>query len=211
MNWAKEAVAAAWNWLKTTISNVVSGIIDWVKNTWSGLKDMLSGPIETARGIISGIFDKIKAIAQGAWDAIQSGVSAVSGFIKGILNAIIDGVNAVIGGINILINGANKLPGPDLPTISKIPHLAKGGIVGAIPGGTLAVVAEGGRPERIEPLDRDGLSKRDKAMLDKLNSGGVGEIRVFIGDTELTNLVRKVQIDQEVRVARQLMGGRVLA
>ena len=39
-------------------------------------------------------------------------------------------------------------------------------------GGTVATIAEAGRPERIEPLDPDGLSKRDKAMINLLTKGG---------------------------------------
>jgi len=54
-----------------------------------------------------------------------------------------------------------------------IPRLAKGGTISPTPGGTLARIAEAGRPERVEPLDPDGLSKRDKAMI-ALLSGGPG-------------------------------------
>ena len=32
----------------------------------------------------------------------------------------------------------------------------------------LARIGEAGRPERVEPLDPDGLSKRDKAMIEML-------------------------------------------
>jgi hypothetical protein len=41
-------------------------------------------------------------------------------------------------------------------------------------GGTLAQIAEAGRPERVEPLDPDGLSKRDKAMIEMLSGGQQG-------------------------------------
>ena len=50
---------------------------------------------------------------------------------------------------------------------------AMGGTVFPKSGGVLATVAEAGRAERIEPLDPDGLSKRDKAMI-QLLSGGAG-------------------------------------
>jgi hypothetical protein len=38
----------------------------------------------------------------------------------------------------------------------KIPALADGGIVKASPGGTLALIGEGGRDEAVIPLDRMG-------------------------------------------------------
>jgi hypothetical protein len=40
-------------------------------------------------------------------------------------------------------------------------------------GGTIARIGEAGRPERVEPLDPNGLSKRDKAIIDRLSGGGV--------------------------------------
>lgn len=42
---------------------------------------------------------------------------------------------------------------------------AKGGVAPATDGGILSVIAEAGKAERIEPLDRDGFSKRDRAIL----------------------------------------------
>ena len=41
-------------------------------------------------------------------------------------------------------------------------------------GGTLAQIAEAGRPERVEPLDANGLSKRDYAMIGALRGAGGG-------------------------------------
>jgi hypothetical protein len=39
-------------------------------------------------------------------------------------------------------------------------------------GGTLAVIGEAGQSERVEPLDANGLSKRDKALISFM--GGTG-------------------------------------
>ena len=58
------------------------------------------------------------------------------------LNLIIDMVNAAISGINTMIKTINKVPGVSIPTIGKIPKLAKGGIVDAP---TIAMVGEAGR------------------------------------------------------------------
>jgi hypothetical protein len=175
---------------------------------WGQLTDLLRKPIQQASDFMKSIWDGIKNMAQGAWDAIKSGAGAVAGAIKGALNGVIGIVNTVIDGINTLIKGANSLPGPDLGLIPNVPRLARGGVIGARPGGTLALLAEAGRPERVEPLDSEGLSRRDRALISSLAMPG--DIRVFIGDTELTALIREVQIDREVQVSRQLMGGRVL-
>ena len=61
----------------------------------------------------------------------------------------------------------------------KILNMATGGTVLPSSGGTILRVAEAGRPERIEPLDRNGLSDRDKAMIEML-AGGMGGSKVNI-------------------------------
>lgn len=52
--------------------------------------------------------------------------------------------------------------------------MAKGGTVYPTPDGTIVRVAEAGKPERVEPLDPNGLSDRDKALIDHLTVGGGG-------------------------------------
>ena len=57
----------------------------------------------------------------------------------------------------------------DTPDIA---YLAKGGVVPATRGGMLSIIGEAGRSERVEPLDKQGLSTRDRAIISQL-SGGV--------------------------------------
>jgi len=45
---------------------------------------------------------------------------------------------------------------------------AKGGVVSPTDGGVLGLIAEAGHHERIEPLDTEGFSKRDRAILDMI-------------------------------------------
>jgi phage-related protein len=119
-------------------------------------------------------------------------------------------VNSVIGGINSAIDLANKLPGPDIPTIAKIPKLAKGGIAMPSVGGTLAIVAEAGRPERIEPLDSNGLSKRDHAILNVIANGGGGgtpNVNVYLGTGQLVPLIAEVVEEREDRLADRVLTG----
>ena len=59
------------------------------------------------------------------------------------------------------------------------------------------MIGEAGRPERVEPLDPDGLSKRDKAIISMLAGNGAGgaTINVYpsagMNERELANLVSK--------------------
>jgi SLT domain-containing protein len=48
--------------------------------------------------------------------------------------------------------------------------LADGGVVRATPGGINAVIAEGGRDERVTPLDRYGRSEAEVEMLTMMRS-----------------------------------------
>ena len=76
-----------------------------------------------------------------------------------------------------------------------IPRLAMGGIVQATPGGVLGVIGEAGRNERVEPLDPTGLSKRDRAIIDRLSGGRGTTINVYpsagMDERDLADLVSK--------------------
>ena len=93
-------------------------------------------------------------------------------------------------------------------------RLAKGGVVRATPGGVMSMLAEAGKHERVEPLDSQGLSARDRALINEMasrwNGGGGGStvVRVYIGDRELTDLVRTEIVTNEGSLARSLAYGR---
>lgn len=61
---------------------------------------------------------------------------------------------------------------PGLDTLKELRKrgvkLAKGGVARATDGGIMSVIAEAGKAERVEPLDSDGFSKRDRAILDAI-------------------------------------------
>jgi len=92
--------------------------------------------------------------------------------------------------------------------------LAKGGTVRATPGGVMSMLAEGGKHERVEPLDSQGLSTRDRALIAEMaakfggTGGGNTVVRVYIGDRELSDLVRYEVDDSNQRLARSLAVGR---
>jgi murein DD-endopeptidase MepM/ murein hydrolase activator NlpD len=64
--------------------------------------------------------------------------------------------------------------------------LAKGGVARATNGGVPAIIAEAGRDERVEPLDRDGMSKRDKAIIRAVSAaaGGKGSMTINVNNPE---------------------------
>lgn len=58
--------------------------------------------------------------------------------------------------------------------------MAKGGTVFPSKDGSIVRVAEAGKPERVEPLDPNGLSDRDKAMIEYLSGGAGGGITINV-------------------------------
>ena len=95
--------------------------------------------------------------------------------------------------------------------------LAKGGTVRATPGGVMALIGEGGRNERVEPLDARGLSARDHALITAMveqRTGGASAsaspilVKVYIGDREITEIVRYQVQEANSGLARDLTVGR---
>lgn len=207
------------------VLNALKGPWNWVKEQWGKLKDLLSGPISAAKDLIKAGFDlvlgflkipfnwlvenwnKIKGIMTGPIESIKSAFiglkDSVVGIFKSMINFLIRGWNSIqfrIPGFKIGPIGYDgftlKLP--------QIPELAAGGIVQPSYGGTLARIAEAGRAERIEPLDPDGLSKRDKAIIQLLAGNNSGGINVTVNpspgmdEVELASLVGR-QIAKQIR------------
>jgi phage-related protein len=208
-DWIYDKIMAVWTTVKgfwdTTIYPFVSGIVNAVKTRAGAIWDFISGTISgvwakvtgfftnTIYPFISGIGANIAKFAKGMWDGLKNGLESV-------VNFIIRGVNLIIKGINLLIRAANRVKiGSDIKEISEIlpVNFAKGGIVPATPGGMLARIGEAGRAERVEPLDPDGLSKRDKAMIQMLSGGAGGgtTINVYpsqgMNESELAEIVSR--------------------
>lgn len=136
-----------------------------------------------------GIFKLFKGDFDGAGKAFKDAFSSAFSFIKNLfkglvsliaapINLMIDGINRALGKFKITIPkwvpgiGGNQF---GFPMIPKIPlSFAEGGTVFPQAGGVIARVAEAGKAERIEPLDADGLSVRDRAIIAELSGGGGG-------------------------------------
>ena len=134
-------------------------------------------------------------------------MNGMIGYAEGFVNFFIDGLNAVIDKINAvrlpipeiargLFGGASEL-GFNIRKVGRValPRLAEGGIVKATAGGVLSVIGEAGRNERVEPLDRTGLSQRDRAIIDRLSGGRGTTINVYpsagMDERDLADLVSR--------------------
>jgi phage-related protein len=174
-----------------TLADVFADVIPFIVDIVKQLAKFLA-PILVEVGKFIG---EIAKQLPGMFKLFMEGFKKVIDFIRPIINSILGGiegfVNGIIDGLNFITSGINKLKFkiPDwIPFIGgneikfniapigkiKLPRLAQGGIVSPSRGGTIAQIAEAGRPERVEPLDPSGLSKRDRAMIEMLSgrSGG---------------------------------------
>jgi phage-related protein len=222
------AIQAIWNWIVSVwqaiwgfIQPILSAIGGFISGIWNGIVDGVSTALNAIWSVIKTVWDKITGFIRGAMDVISGIIGGVWDFIAGVGSAVLDGIkaavnfvidviNTIIHGINWAIDLANHLPGPDIPHIPDIPRLAKGGVVSPDGGGTLAMIAEAGKSERVEPLDANGLSARDLAMIDRLSGSGSGrgDTVIYIGTRELTELVDFVVEDRDARLANQITTGK---
>lgn len=192
------AVEAAW----TGLSAIVSGI-------WNGVKDAIVGPIEDAYGLVTGWIENIKGVVQGVIDWLGARVEDVKNAVSEAVSAA-NSTPTTVSGVEV---------GPGLSGLSgnyvgswgaALTALASGGLVTRP---TLALVGEAG-PERVTPLDADGLSTRDRvlistivnSMLGQVGQGGGGSttVQVRIGEREIDDYIARQVDDRNDVLARQV-------
>jgi phage-related protein len=161
------------------VGDFVVGIWDKIKKGFQKFLDFVKPGIDKILGFFENVFGKVESFFKGV-------MNTLIGFAEGFINFFIDGLNNIIGAINKLnipipapirgLFGGEKSLGFDIRPVNRIrlPRLAEGGLVKATNGGIAALIGEGGRNERIEPLDPSGLSKRDRALITQLSGGGNG-------------------------------------
>ena len=172
-------------------------------------KVVLVGSIKFAAGVIASFISTIISIGSafgGIANAVKTVFSAVISIVRGAINALGSLWNNTLGKIRITLPKVLGFGGGTIgfPTI---PSFADGGTIYPSAGGTIARVAEAGRPERIEPLDADGLSVRDKAMIKLLSNNANNKstaltVNVYpsqgMNESELASVVSR-QIASQLR------------
>ncbi len=153
--------------------------VDFIKGLWEGFTGFISDAITNVTNFFKDGWNKavevFKDVFGGITEFFKNLVNGWIGLVEKFINFFINGLNRMIGLANGGLGFLGDLIGKELaisliPNIT-IPRLAKGGIALPRAGGQMVTVAEAGRPERIEPLDRDGLSKRDRVLISELSGG----------------------------------------
>jgi hypothetical protein len=179
--------SAIWTWITDKLSTAYTNI----KNKFTEIIDF-----------VGTLKDKIAAKASNMWNGIKDSFKSAINFVIRKWNDLSFSVKVPNSIFGIPLPSAVAGKGFTLDT-PNIPELARGGIVPATPGGMIARIGEAGRPERVEPLDPSGMSRRDRALIDRMikaRGGRGGESIVFniypsqgMNEIELANMVsRKV-------------------
>ena len=123
---------------------VIRTIIEKVQ----AIGEIFGGVIKIFQG---DFIEGFKMIASGAIGLLLAPFQALTDIVVGAINLIIDGLN-MIPMVDI-----TPVPSPDLAgLVGGLIGLKDGGIVKATPGGTAALIGEGGEDEVVTPLSKIG-------------------------------------------------------
>ncbi|MDR0435793.1 MAG: tape measure protein [Propionibacteriaceae bacterium] len=154
----KDFLASVWETIATFFTNIWDNIKGIFGAAWEAIKSIVMTPVNAVKDAVIGAFNTVKDGIQKAIGGIKDFVSMVfngiAGVIKAPINAIIGLVNGAIGALNkISVSVPDWVPifggrrfGFNLGTIA---YLAEGATVLPKNGGTLAVLAEAGKPETV--------------------------------------------------------------
>lgn len=151
------------------IVNMLSTILIPVVNM---LVDVLAGVIEFLTGVFTGDWEKawdgVLSIFEGIWNGLGD-------LFIGVLNGVIDLINGFLGSLNEVGNFVSDITGGMIDiNVGTIPHLADGATILPKRGGTLAVLAEAGRPETV--VDTGLMNRLLEEGLDGRRGGGGGPV-----------------------------------
>ena len=158
----------AWDAIKSIFADFgqfFQTLWDGVVTIFGAVASFFGSVFQGAWDAITGIFGNIISFFGGVWDSIVSifgtigtaVADAISGAVKGAINAVLSGavtiINGFISAINAAIGIINEIPGVSINTINplNVPALASGGII-AQP--TLAMIGEGNDSEAVIPLGK---------------------------------------------------------
>jgi phage-related protein len=194
------AIGAFFGTIFRGIGTFVGTVWDGIRRGFQAFVDFVRPPLERIFGFFQTVFNRIANFFRGV-------MNTLIGFAEGFINFFIDGLNLIINAINKLkipipeivrgVFGGQRELGFNIAPVGRVrlPRLAQGGIINPTPGGIAAIIGEGGRAERVEPLDKEGLSKRDRAIIAQLSGSGGATINVYpsagMNERELAELVSR--------------------
>ena len=184
-----EILSPIWAGLAETVISAVGSVVGIVSDVITGIMEVFTGLIDFITGVFTGNFKKALNGVKTTFKGLLDGILSV---FKGILNIFISVINGLISGINGAIKVINKIPGVDIPKLTKIPKLAQGAV---IPPNRefLAVLGDQKHGTNIE-APADLIKQMAKEAM--LEVGAVGqttkEEHYYLNETELMSIVYKL-------------------
>ncbi len=178
---------------------IIKSIADYFGDVLGGIKKFISGVMLLFKGDFIG---GLKLMFDGIVDILVAPFKLAINAVKAVLNTMINLYNNTLGKLSFKLPG---FLGGGTVGFPRIPNFAEGGIVKPSAGGTIARIGEAGKSERVEPLDAQGLSVRDRAIIAQLSGGSNGaQINMTINaspgmdERELAAIVSR-QLNYEMR------------
>lgn len=206
--WVFGLIVSAIGWVKDRIVAGIQGAIAIFKAWQSGVGKVKDWIVEKLTALVSWVKDMPGRIKNG----LGKLSSILSAPFKAAFNSIARLWNGTVGRLSF--TAPSWVPGLSGKGFSmpQLPMLAQGGIVRATRGGTLAVIGEGGQDEAVAPLPRLATMIEDavRAAGPTAPAGPPTihvEARVFVGDREITDIVRVEIADRDRQVRRRVTAG----
>lgn len=209
-----EIIGSIGSFLFDVFSPLFKMVFDGISSYFGSIVESIKIYVNGVINIFKGTIDFIKNVFAGDWEGAWSSVVGIfktifdtlGGIAKEPINFIITLINGLISAINFAIDGINKLQidvpdwvpgiggdswGFSIPTIPKIPHLAKGGV---IPPNKefMAILGDQKQGTNIEaPLDtiKQGLAEVIAEI--GLQGNNNSDIVINIDGKEIFRVVRK--------------------
>jgi phage-related protein len=202
---AWDNIQSVWN----AVTGWFSGVWDGIVGVFSGVASWFGGVFQSAWDAVTGIWEGITSFFSGVWDTVvgifkDAGVAvgdAISGAVKGAVNAVLGGavkiINGFISAINVALKVFNAIPGvPNVDLLPKLdtPQLEEG--IGLAKKGKMYLL-EGKGNEAVIPIDKDQKWTKKVAgdMITALGGNGLAGgdiiIPVYIGNDRIQEIVIK--------------------
>ena len=208
-DWLTGIFSTDWSESFGGFGDILNGFLANVKNIWDSIKRVFQGIIDFVSGVFSGDWDRAWQGIQDIFGGIFDGLIAIA---KAPLNGIIGLMNGMISGINWIIEKINSISvdlpdwlggghiGFSLPTIGKIPYLARGGILSqgsAIVGeaGPELLTVSGSRAI-VQPLTNQTTN----------NTASFGNINVYVTASSDDPAQTAREIGEELQAQMQRKG-----
>ncbi|MFI6160396.1 hypothetical protein ACIA59_10650 [Micromonospora haikouensis] len=206
--WVFGLLVTAIGWVKDRIVAGIQGAILIFKLWQLGVGRVKDWIVEKLAALVSWVSGLGARIKRGLGNL----ASILSSPFRQAFNAIARFWNNTVGRLSFTVPSWVPEFGGNGFSMPQLPMLAQGGVVSARRGGTLAVIGEGGQDEAVAPLGKLATMIEDAVRTTAPAAPVVenhihAEVRVFVGDREITDIVRVEISDRDRQVRRRVTAG----